>query len=124
MGRGSSEDQAASAQHAPDDASETPRSWPMFAGRKMEQGLLLHVESHPRTVKAYGDDPVPVAAIEDPDGSYYGWIDASEPERGPQLVQPHRSLFAMQFPYGPKAEVEAGRGSVVKLRIEDAPAAE
>lgn len=91
----------------------------MFAGRMTERGRM-HVADHPRTVKAYGDDPVPVLVTKDPDGTHYGWIDAGSPERGPVMIQPHLALFKMQFPYGPEAEEERGKGRVVRLRIEDA----
>lgn len=80
-----------------------PRTWSMFAGRPSEarHGLYLHVHSHPRTVEAYGDTPTPVIAVEDPEGPYYGWIYADDPERGPCMVQPHKGMFSMQFAYGP-----------------------
>ena len=93
------------------------RQWPMFAGNP-SRGVWLNVDTHARTVQAYGvDDPVEVTATEDPEGTYYGWIDADS-DGAPVMVQPHEGLFSMQFPYGPKAEVDRGRGEIVRLRVE------
>jgi len=91
------------------------RTWPMFAGNRTEQGIWLNVEGHPKTVEAYGAEPVAVTAVEDPEGEYRGWIDTGSTAL--VLVQP-QWLFSMQFPYGPEAEVDAGKGEIVRLRID------
>jgi hypothetical protein len=73
----------------------------------------------------YGVEPVEIEVIEDPDGRYYGWIDADRPDvpfsasytGEPVMIQPDGSLFRMQFPYGPQAEVDAGKGEVVRLSV-------
>lgn len=100
-----------------DRSDASVRSWPMFAGNPARDGVWLNVDRHERSVRAYGGEPVTVSVIEDPDGPYYGWIEADSQD-GPVMIQPHASLFTMQFPYGPKAEVERGRGEVVRLRVE------
>lgn len=35
----------------------------------------------------------------------------------PQMVYPRESLFSMCFPYGVQAEVDAGKGRVVRLAV-------
>lgn len=99
------------------------RFWKMYSGRVVcpaYDGRKMYVASHPRTVEAYGDEPVSIVAIEDPEGAYWGWIDSGSPERGPVMIQPHEGLFRMQFPYGPKKEAERGKGEIIRLRVEDA----
>lgn len=78
----------------------------------------LNVHSDRRTTAAYWSQDkvsiVQVTVTEDPDGQYLGWIDADR--EVPTLIQYH-TLYSMQFPYGPKAEEERGRGRTVTLRI-------
>jgi hypothetical protein len=50
------------------------------------------------------------------DALYYGWYDAHHQRLS--MVFHARSLVAMCFPYGPRAEEERGRGLVVALRVE------
>lgn len=102
--------------------ADGPRQWKMFAGRITDRGRM-HVESSPKIVRMYGDEPVAVIATEDPAGTHYGWIYADDPGRGPVMIQPHEGLFSMQFPYGPEAEAARGKGEIVRLRVEDDPAA-
>ena len=92
--------------------------WKMYAGRMTERGRM-HIANCPRTVRAYGDDPIPVTVTEDPEGTHWGWIDADRTERGPVMIQPHRVLFDVQFAYGPDVEEELGKGRIVRLRVED-----
>ena len=74
-------------------------------------------------VRLYGHVPVAVELAEDPEGGYYGWIeaDAEETRRRheytgvPEMIQPHEGMFEVQFPYGPEAEVERGRGEIVRM---------
>ena len=85
----------------------------------------MHVERQERSVCAYGDDPVPVVVTEDPEGGHWGWLGRrlpGEEEPIPTMVQPHRGIFDMQFAYGARAEVDAGRGEIIRLRVQDLPA--
>lgn len=52
----------------------------------------------------------------DAEGDYLGWIETGKSE--PEMIQ-HREIFNIQFPYGYRAEVEAGRGEAVRLRVEE-----
>lgn len=98
---------------------QRPQHWDMFAGMWTDiKECFLVVEQSPKSVVMHGDpSPRPVVAIEDPDGRYYGWL-----ETGSDLltmVQPHAGMFEMQFPYGARAEVERGKGEIVRLKIEE-----
>lgn len=99
------------------------RSWKMFAGRMSDRGRI-HVYPDARTVTAYGDDPTPVVVMEDPEGSHYGWIGGRflhyEPDEFPTMIQPHKGMFDMQFPYGPEAEQKRGHGEIIRLSVSDA----
>ena len=101
------------------------RSWRMFAGRVTDSrvGRDFMNFGDERTVRMYGVEPVPVELTEDPDGDYYGWIhaDRSGERFAPRytgevvMVQPHKGMFTMQFPYGPEAEARDGRGEIVRM---------
>jgi hypothetical protein len=102
----------------------------MFAGRVSDPrvGRDFMNFGDERTVRMYGVDPVPVELVEDPDGDYWGWIhaDRSGEQFAPKytgevvMVQPHRGMFTMQFPYGPEGEAEHGRGEIVRMSCRDA----
>ena len=99
--------------------------WEMWAhhhrGEFQNIGDRWWVEIH------YLPDPVvPVLVAEVPldsaEGTHWGWIDApdqlSAREDGrPTMIWAFRCAFDAQFPYGPKAEEELGKGRVVRLRI-------
>jgi hypothetical protein len=100
------------------------RSWRMFAGRLANpvSGREFMNFGSERTVRFCGCTPVPVELTEDPDGTYWGWIRAASdgilPRKYtgvPEMIQPHEGMFSMQFPYGPQAEAERGRGEVVRM---------
>lgn len=92
-------------------------TWQMHAGRDERNGGFVHF-GHPHYVQAYGhDEVVPVTLTENPDGPYYGYIYTDKPERGPVMIQQFEVLFSMQFTYGPEAEVEAGKGRIVRLAV-------
>ena len=67
--------------------------------------------------------PVTVTEVPDdaPDGTHWGWLDFQPPGQAaapvPQMIWAFRGAFDAQFPYGPDAEVRAGKGRVVRLRI-------
>jgi hypothetical protein len=64
--------------------------------------------------------PVTVAevAADAADGTHWGWIWAADRGSGrPVMIWAFRGAFDVQFPYGPDAEAEAGKGRVVRLRI-------
>ena len=103
--------------------------WRMHAHRVERHGRVdyEHLAPDPRYATSHGL-PYPVVQVtvtEDADGPYYGWIDTSGTPRAerrdamPVMIQPHRTLFRMQFPYGVDAEVDAGKGRVVRLRVEE-----
>ena len=102
-----------------------PRTWRTWAGR-VSYGSGFADFGHPRFVKMNGhSEVVPVELVEDENGMYYGWLYSqnSPYERnnrfGPCMVQPHRGMYDMQFPYGAKAEEEAGVGETVKLAVRE-----
>lgn len=100
----------------------------MHAARDDHYKGEWHYFGHPRAVELYGCKPEPVIVTEDPEGTYYGWLDDAEfiakqyPHRAdraiePTMVQPHMTLFRVQFPYSPEAEVKKGRGEILRLRV-------
>ena len=70
-----------------------------------------------RWVELHGlrDPIVEVELTENPDGQYYGWLRTNSTE--PTMIQPHRSLFEICFPYGSKAGVDAGQGTVLRFDV-------
>lgn len=99
-----------------------PRHWRMHAGRDARHDGYRHF-GDPRTVQAYGDAPVEVELVEDSEGTYWGWMhfahDHYPASDAPVMVQPHKSLFNMQFPHGPDAEVNRGHGEVVRCSVHE-----
>lgn len=98
------------------------RSWRMFAGRSDLGSRPFRSFGDERTVRFKGDEPVPVLLVEDPDGGYYGWIDAAndgllrrEYTGAPVMVQPHEGLFRMQSPDGFAGKVARGEGEIVRM---------
>lgn len=75
-----------------------------------------------RYVKFHGlpHPAVKVRLVEDSDGEYFGWLPASE--WLPRMIWRGWTCFSVQFPYGPEAEEKAGRGRIVRLRVERAEA--
>ena len=67
------------------------------------------------------DEPAEtVELVADPEGGYLGWLDTEEGNATPILVR-HREFFPMQFPYGVRAEVDAGKGIAVALALRPLP---
>lgn len=86
-----------------------------------------HIAPDKRYAQMYGvADPVQVDVAEDPEGRYYGWIYSPDHDALmgrdhkpiPQMIQQHKVLFRVQFPYGVEAEENAGKGHAVRLRVE------
>jgi hypothetical protein len=101
------------------DLTRSSRTWATFAvpNRDGRWYVRFHVnEQWLRIVERR--PPVPVRLVEDPAGPYWGWL--VNRIEGPVLVQASWPKFEVQFPYGSAAEVAAGRGVVVRLRVEEA----
>lgn len=97
------------------------RTWRMFAGRSKVKGRFLHCGSE-IYVRMYGAEPVAVELTEDPDGEYYGWIQAAREGLLPRtytgipmMVQRGRGIFEMPSPDGFRSAVEADDGEVVRM---------
>ena len=114
-------------------------TWHMYAMRSHhpDRGVYYqHVHESRQWVALWPggkENIVKVLVTEDPDGDYWGWLDEGgsilnrqspyvrQPTDYPKMVQPTEGMFTMQFPYGPKAEQEAGHGEVVRLTIAEIP---
>lgn len=104
----------------------TAGTWEMHAGRDEHNGGFRNI-GHPSYVKSYGHtEAVQVLVSEDPDGPYWGWLRFASEANGrawrpadeaPVMIQRHEGVFSMQFTYGPEAEVKAGKGRIVHLKI-------
>lgn len=92
-----------------------PRQWDMWAHHYPGSPTpFQHINRHPRVTALYSDEEiVEVRLIEDPEGAYMGWVETGE--EGIDLVE-HYRIFEIQFPYGHKAEEEAGKGRAVRVR--------
>lgn len=109
----------------PDDTAATgqsaPRRWNVFAGRREGPEGPEFCDFYPdeQMVRMYGHREVhEVTLVEDRDGDLLGWLDADQARNpGIEMVQ-HHKVFEVQFAYGSRAEVEEGRGEVVRLRAE------
>jgi hypothetical protein len=103
-----------------------PRIWRAFASRG-HQGRLINIYTWRQALQMSGvpdDEIVVVELVEDPDGVYAGWLRTDE-EAARGKLQRHeitlvqsRQIFDVQFPYGAEAEVKAGKGQIVYLRVE------
>lgn len=105
------------------DRTDGPRQWAMYAQRQehvVDGREFMEFGAEQWVRMCYGGDVRPVILTEDPDGMYWGWIDADDPDQEPTMVQPHEGMFSMQFPYGPQAEVNRGQGEIVRLRVDPA----
>src|SRR5688500_4768040 len=86
------------------------RRWRMHAGWR---GDAFCNFGDPWYVRMYGHDPVEVELTENPDGSYWGFLYTEDRGCGPVMIQPCRSLFLVQFPYGPEQAIR--QGEVVRM---------
>lgn len=93
--------------------------WTMFANDEREGRYdgFSHVFRSKIQVGMCGDAPiVPVTVTEDPEGPYWGWIATGE--TAPSMIFRHKVQFEICFPYGVQVEVAAGKGRIVKLKVE------
>jgi hypothetical protein len=98
--------------------SDTARAWRMhchvtatgFQNFGERWWVAIHGLPHPVV-----EVDVAEVAKEDPAGTHWGWIRADKDVPG--MIWQHRGAFNAQFPYGPKAEEERGKGRVVRLAV-------
>ena len=95
--------------------SRTKTMWCQLA----ENGQTRHFGPHPEVVRLY-EPKLPVYAVTVTESKptpdcYWAWWDR-ERERF-LFVYPARSLVSMCFPYGSKAEEDAGRGQVLPVIV-------
>lgn len=100
-----------------------PPAWEMYAYQRERNGnngpeTFYMCFGTQRWVEFHGlEYPlVAVTLTEDPEGQYLGWIPKDKDE--PTMIQP-KKLFNMQFPYGVQAEITAGRGKAIRLRVDE-----
>lgn len=70
-------------------------------------------------IHGFKEEPVIIELIADPEGNYMGWLDSEGRHGGKPYFIQHKKVFNIQFPYGYKAEEEAGRGIAVRLRVQE-----
>lgn len=111
-------DTTQSAQPTSSTAGELPAgSWTMFAGLDSTGSRYRSIGADPRTPRYNGvTDVHQVQVIEDPAGEYHGWLRTGDTV--PTLIHSHARGLAMSFPAGPGPEEAAGRGRVLRLRIQ------
>jgi hypothetical protein len=96
-------------------------TWQLWAHEK--DGRFFHVGSK-RFVEFHGlKDPI-VPVIVEITGTgvggvsdYYGWQDVDEYEQIPCMIWQSWACFNICFAYGAQAEVDRGRGRIVRLSI-------
>lgn len=98
-----------------------PGRWRMWAHR-YDNGDLHNLGSR-RYVEFHGV-PKPIVEVDvvevaegDSAATHWGWIRAGETE--PIMIYPREVLFRVCFPYGVQAEVDAGKGCVVRLAVSE-----
>lgn len=98
--------------------TEQATVWRMHAHD--DNGTLFHIGDR-RYVELHGlrlpivEVTVTEVGHDDPDGTHWGWLDVKESE--PCMIWPSRSQYDMCFPYGPRAEEEAGKGRTLRLAV-------
>lgn len=91
------------------------REWCVYAHEYPEGFRHMFPDMRPTRMSNPAREVVLVRLVEDEEGEYCGWRYAGDKKIC--LVQ-RAALFAMQFPYGPQAEADAGRGEIIRLRAE------
>lgn len=96
-----------------------PGRWRMYAHRYDSGDLHNLGERWWVEIHGLPDPIVEVDVIEveadDPTATHWAWMDKDRNE--PEMIYPRESLFSMCFPYDVQAEVDAGRGRVVRLAV-------
>ncbi len=94
--------------------------WPTYAARRVHNGAWRYdafgTVQRLRIVEGKANI-APVLLIEDPAGPYFGWLRTGG--EMPEMIRRRLSEFKVQFPYGYIDEERAGRGRMVRLRIEE-----
>lgn len=96
-----------------------PGRWRMWAhrydsGDLWNLGSRWYVEFH-GVPKSIVEVDVAEVADDDPAATHWGLMRAGETE--PVMIYPREVLFRVCFPYGVQAEVDAGKGRVVRLAV-------
>lgn len=91
------------------------RSWSACAHRAAAWFTSIHIGADER-IAAIADAESRVVVTEDPAGEYLGWLDTGHEEDPPVLIQ-HAKVFGVQFVYGLQAELDARKGTVVRLSV-------
>lgn len=101
-------------------AKSVSRQWEMW-GHELKthdgKGFEYHHCSPDRRwveMHRLSEPVVPVVVSESPSGNFLGWIETGTDV--PTMIW-HERIFDICFPYGSKAEVEAGHGRVVRLEL-------
>jgi len=92
--------------------------WTMWAGNN--KSYFSHPQPTRTMARLYernADQVVEVEVREDPEGTYFGWLDAHRDSGFPSLIWPSRLQLEMCFPSGTQVEVDRGEGRVVQLSI-------
>jgi len=93
--------------------------WRMWAHR-YDNGDLHNLGSR-RYVEAHGlrkpiiEVDVAEVSDDDPAATHWGWMRPTDTE--PVMIYPREVLFRVCFPYGVQAEVDAGKGRMVRLAV-------
>ena len=96
-----------------------PGRWRMYAhrydsGDLHNLGSLRYVQAH-GVSKPIVEVDVTEVAEDDPAATHWGWLRANDDT--PVMIYPREVLFRVCFPYGVQAEVDAGKGRVVRLAV-------
>jgi hypothetical protein len=104
-----------------------PTTWQMWAGERLgRDGMtraIVHIGEHENFARYSGvKEPFEVCVTEVPEGehTHVGWM-RSKSARGdgiPTLIYERIQALQICMPYGIEAEVEAGHGRVIYLKIE------
>lgn len=103
---------------------QEPSRWRMCAHHR--DGTLWNVGPR-RYVEAHGLlDPIVEVEItvvpdDDPAATHWAWLAAGT--HVPTMIWPNLPCYQACFPYGPKAEEDAGRGRTVRLAVVELAAA-
>lgn len=101
-------------------ADVEPNTWEMYATEHIDaQGKFVYLHfGTKRFVELHGlhKPIVPVVLTEDPEGSYWGWLQTGDTTVC--MVWPSKKQLEMCFPYGTKADADQGYGRVVRMRAE------